>query len=126
MLSKVRKTEGFTLIELLIVVAIIGILAAIAIPQFSAYRAKGYAATLNSDAKNAFTAAQGMLADDPAKQFSNCSSLKGYQQSKIASCAIQSTTTSFRITIAPTGAAAGKVTDASINHAGTLTTSSPK
>lgn len=44
--------KGFTLVELLIVVAIIGILAAIAIPQFSSYRKKSYCARLKSDLAN--------------------------------------------------------------------------
>ncbi|QVW36671.1 prepilin-type N-terminal cleavage/methylation domain-containing protein [Geobacter sulfurreducens] len=69
MLQKLRNKKGFTLIELLIVVAIIGILAAIAIPQFAAYRAKAYNSSANSDAKNIKTGMEAFLADDPAQQY---------------------------------------------------------
>ena len=47
-----RPQEGFTLVELLIVVVIIGILASIAIPKFSAAREKSYRATVILDLKN--------------------------------------------------------------------------
>jgi type IV pilus assembly protein PilA len=48
-----RRQHGFTLIELMVVVSIIGLLAAIAVPQFTQYRKKAFDAAAKSDLKNA-------------------------------------------------------------------------
>ena len=64
MLNKLRNRKGFTLIELLIVVAIIGILAAIAIPQFMAYRQKAYNSAATSDLRNLKTGEEAFMADN--------------------------------------------------------------
>jgi len=58
-----ENERGFTLLELMIVIAIIGILAAIAIPQFSAYRTRSYNESAESDLKNFCIAQEAYFVD---------------------------------------------------------------
>ncbi|MFQ5703388.1 MAG: type IV pilin protein [Gemmatimonadales bacterium] len=56
--------RGFTLIELLIVVVIIGILAAVAVPKFASTKGKAYVATMKTDLKNLASAQESYYYDN--------------------------------------------------------------
>ena len=53
-----HRNEAFTLVEILIIIAIIGLLAVIAIPQFVVYRSRAIDAQLKSDLRNAAVAVE--------------------------------------------------------------------
>jgi type IV pilus assembly protein PilA len=63
MFTSVKGRKGFTLIELLIVVVIIGILAAIAIPKFGNTKTKAYVTAMKSDLRNLVTAEEAFFSD---------------------------------------------------------------
>jgi prepilin-type N-terminal cleavage/methylation domain-containing protein len=81
-----RNEKGFTLIELLIVVVIIGILAAIAIPKFANTKDKAYVASMKSDLRNLATYEEQYAADSNGVYFSGTASsaspLQGFTPSQ--------------------------------------------
>ncbi len=116
-----RNKKGFTLIELMIVIAIIGILAAIAIPQFTAYKKRGYNASAKSDLKNIYTAAQAYFGDHPTETFTTTAHLApfGYQSGAGVTIAVQAGTQS---TLAMTSThSSGTITYSLTSPGGTMT-----
>jgi prepilin-type N-terminal cleavage/methylation domain-containing protein len=84
--TKMSNKKGFTLIELLIVVVIIGILAAIAIPKFANTKEKAYLAAMKSDLRNMATYEEQYAADQGGAYFSGTATsaapLQGFSPSQ--------------------------------------------
>ena len=80
-----HSRKGFTLIELLIVVVIIGILAAIAIPKFTSTKDKAYLATMKADLRNFATHEEQYAADSGGAYFSGDGSAQGFTPSQFVS-----------------------------------------
>ena len=112
--SKKNGQKGFTLIELMIVIAIIGILAAIAIPQFAAYRERGYIASMQADLNSVRIAEEAYYVDHGeytgVADFTNdvtsgdlddygLKSLSDGNKFKVEAGASNSLTTSFKVTV---------------------------
>ena len=87
--------KGFTLIELLIVVVIIGILAAIAIPKFANTKDKAYVAAMKSDLRNMATYEEQYAADNGGAYFSGtatmASPLQGFTPSQNVTVTVTAT-----------------------------------
>ena len=124
MLTRIRSAgneKGFTLIELLIVIAIIGILAAIAIPQFTQYKERAYNSAAKADLHNLYLACKAYWVDNTAND--NCTlatataSTYGLIQSNNVTLAV---TTSTEGAFAATASHSSSSTSYSIDSAGNV------
>jgi prepilin-type N-terminal cleavage/methylation domain-containing protein len=100
-----RNPKGFTLVELMIVIAAMGILTAISIPQYNLYRARGFMATVRADTKNVHTALQAWIAENvtgapPAETCAGPGQMVNYSAARVSAGVI--------VVVAPGGDVTGR------------------
>lgn len=81
--QKMKKEEGFTLVELMVVVAIIGLLSAVAVPNFKKYQAKSKISEAKLQLSAAYTAEQAFFSD--YNMYAHCLPYMGYDPGNEAS-----------------------------------------
>ena len=103
MIQKLRKnSKGFTLIELMIVIAIIGILAAIAIPNFIAYRDKAFCGYAEGDAQNTLAALSSYFSEPDRTSLPDTDDLIGAEELSLnndSTSVVVSTAGGFTVTV---------------------------
>jgi type IV pilus assembly protein PilA len=108
-----KSRAGFTLVELMVVVSIIGVLAAIALPTFAGRQGKGFDARVRQDARNAATGEEAYYLDTLTYFSGDCSLLPGVNISPGVSCTATAVAGGFEIATSHPGATVSCVFESS-------------